>query len=220
MPAGLIGKKLGMTSLFTEEGGLKPVTAIEAGPCTVVQVKTNERDGYQAIQVGFGTAKRANKPSMGHAKGLGPFQLLREFRVDDPAKYQVGQKIDVGIFAVGDVVDVVGESRGMGFQGGVKRYHFAGGPKTHGQSDRHRAPGSVGAGTTPGHTYRGQRMAGHMGDARVTTLNLKVARVEPEKGLLFLEGAVPGVKSDLIVIRPGVKVKKRSVKAPVAKDRK
>ena len=212
MPAGLIGKKLGMTSLFTEEGGLKPVTAIEAGPCTVVQVKTNERDGYQAIQVGFGTAKRANKPSMGHAKGLGPFQLLREFRVDDPAKYQVGQKIDVGIFAVGDVVDVVGESRGMGFQGGVKRYHFAGGPKTHGQSDRHRAPGSVGAGSHMGHVLKGLRMAGHMGDRRVTTQNLKVIRVDAAQNLLLVRGAVPGSKNGLVLVQKAVKAEKKAVK--------
>ena len=196
-----------------EDGRLLPVTAIQAGPCTVVQLKTKERDGYQAVQLGFGERKRVTEPEKGHLKGLGPFGLLREFRVEEIGEFQVGQRVDVSIFAEGDTVDVVGRSRGMGFAGGVKRHHFHGGPKTHGQSDRHRAPGSIGAGTTPGRVLKGLRMAGHMGDERVTTQNLKVVGVEAEKDLLLVKGAVPGPKNGYIIIRHSVKRKRQPEEA-------
>lgn len=194
-----------MTQVFDENGSPVPVTVVEAGPCVVVQVKTIDVDGYQAIQVGFGHKKKLNKPEQGHLRGQGTFRHLREFRVADASQYQVGQKVQVDIFAMGDKVDVTGTSRGMGFQGGVKRYHFRGGPKTHGQSDRHRAPGSVGSTTTPGRVLKGLRMAGHMGNMRVTTQNLKVIRVEMERNLLLLEGAVPGAKNGLVMVRHATK---------------
>ena len=207
----IIGRKIGMTQVFSEEdGSVTPVTAIEAGPCTVTQVKTRQNDGYEAVQIGFGHKKRHNKPAQGHLKGTGEFAVLREVRVDDAAAYEVGQTFDVSIFEEGSKVDVVGRSRGMGFAGGVKRYHFAGGPKTHGQSDRHRAPGSVGAGTTPGRIFKGLRMAGHMGDERVTTQNLRVIKVEPERNLIMVRGAVPGISTGLVMVRQAVKGRKKS----------
>ena len=211
MVQAIIGRKIGMTQLFSEEdGSVTPVTAIEAGPCTVVQVKTLANDGYEAVQLGFGHKKRHNKPAQGHLKGTGTFAVLREVRVDDAAQYEVGQTIDVSIFEEGSKVDVVGRSRGMGFAGGVKRYHFAGGPKTHGQSDRHRAPGSVGAGTTPGRVFKGLHMAGRMGDERKTTQNLRVMKVEPERNLIMVRGAVPGISTGLVMVRQAVKTRKKS----------
>ncbi|MEE9285147.1 MAG: 50S ribosomal protein L3 [Dehalococcoidia bacterium] len=212
MGTGIIGKKLGMTQVFAEDGTAVPVTAIEAGPCTIVQVKTQENDGYQSVQLGFGHRKRLNRPLAGHLKGLGSFRTLREFRVDDLDSYEVGQEVDVSIFSEGDTVDVTGRSRGMGFAGGVKRHHFHGGPKTHGQSDRHRAPGAIGAGTTPGRVLKGLRMAGHMGDERITTQNLKVVRVDPQRNLLLLRGAVPGAKNGLITIRHAKKARRTGAK--------
>ena len=211
MDTGIIGKKLGMTQVFSEDGQAVPVTAIEAGPCTIVQVKTQENDGYQSVQLGFGYRKRLNKPKTGHLKGLGSFRTLREFRVDDLGSYEVGQQIDVSIFSEGDIVDVTGKSRGMGFAGGVKRHHFHGGPKTHGQSDRHRAPGSIGAGTTPGRVLKGLRMAGHMGNERVTTQNLKVVRVDAQRNLILIRGAVPGAKYGLVMIRHARKASGKGV---------
>ena len=211
MVQAIIGRKIGMTQLFSEEdGSVTPVTAIEAGPCTVVQVKTLANDGYEAVQLGFGHKKRHNKPAQGHLKGTGTFAVLREVRVDDAAQYEVGQTIDVSIFEEGSKVDVVGRSRGMGFAGGVKRYHFAGGPKTHGQSDRHRAPGSVGAGTTPGRVFKGLHMAGRMGDERKTTQNLRVMKVEPERNLIMVRGAVPGISTGLVMVCQAVKTRKKS----------
>ncbi len=210
MSAGIIGKKLGMTQIFMEDGRLMPVTAIQAGPCTVVQIRTKERDGYQAVQMGFGDKKNLSNPEKGHLKGMGPFGILREFRVKPNEEFEVGQKLDVSMFSTGDTVDVVGRSRGMGFAGGVKRHHFRGGPKTHGQSDRHRAPGSIGAGTTPGRVLKGLRMAGHMGDERKTTQNLKVVGVEVDRDLLLVKGAVPGPKNAYVLIRPALKAKRRA----------
>ena len=211
MVQAIIGRKIGMTQLFSEEdGSVTPVTAIEAGPCTVVQVKTLANDGYEAVQLGFGHKKRHNKPAQGHLKGTGTFAVLREVRVDDAAQYEVGQTIDVSICEEGSKVDVVGRSRGMGFAGGVKRHHFAGGPKTHGQSDRHRAPGSVGAGTTPGRVFKGLHMAGRMGDERKTTQNLRVMKVEPERNLIMVRGAVPGISTGLVMVRQAVKTRKKS----------
>ena len=212
-PKALIGKKLGMTRLFEEDGRVVPVTALEVGPCTIVQVKTVENDGYGAVQLGYGHKKKANKPELGHLRGLGPFRVRREVRVDDTEGLEVGQQIDVSILTEGQIVDVTGRSRGMGFAGGVKRHHFHGGPKTHGQSDRHRAPGSIGAGTTPGRVLKGLRMAGHMGDERVTTMNLTVVKVDPERNVLLVKGAVPGVRNAAVMVRHARKGRGRIVTA-------
>jgi large subunit ribosomal protein L3 len=181
-----------MTQVFSTAGEARGVTVVEAGPCVVVQVKTKESDGYDAIQVGFGQRKTLTKPVRGHVKQLGNFRFLREIRVDDPTAYEVGQSLGADVFEEGDIVNVVGTSKGKGFAGGVKRHHFHGGPKTHGQSDRHRAPGSIGSGTTPGRVRKGLRMAGHMGDERVTVKNLRVFQANSERGVLLIEGSVPG----------------------------
>ena len=201
MIQGIIGKKIGMTQIFKEDGTVERITAIEAGPCTVIQIKTAAKEGYDAVQLGFGVAKRLNLPQKGHLKGLGYFKQLREFRISDTTELEVGQRIDAGIFEPGDLVDVSGISKGKGFAGVVKRHHFAGGPKTHGQSDRHRAPGSIGATTTPGRVFKGMRMAGHMGNERVTVQGLKVVDADPDRNLLLVRGAVPGAKNGLLTIR-------------------
>ena len=208
MIPGIVGKKLGMSQIFTEDGRAEPVTAVEAGPCAVIQVKTKDSDGYNAVQLGYGEAKRLKSPQKGHLKGNGNFRHLREFRVDDVESVQVGDRVDVSQFEVGDFVDITCVSRGKGFAGVVKRHHFAGGPKTHGQSDRHRAPGSVGAGTTPGRVFKGTRMAGRMGGERVTVRNLLVCRADVERNLLFVRGAVPGVDNGLLLIKKSSKGKK------------
>lgn len=196
---GIIGKKIGMTQLFLENGECVAATAIQAGPCTVVQVKTSAKDGYDAVQLGFGESKRLNKAEKGHLREMGTHPVLHEFRA--PAgSAEVGARIDVGILAPGDMLKVSGRSKGRGFAGGVRRYHFHGGPKTHGQSDRHRAPGSVGSGTFPGRVLKGKRMAGHLGDDRVTALNLKVLSVDPERNLLLVRGAVPGANGGLVIV--------------------
>ena len=192
MAEAIFGRKVGMTQVFSSAGEVRGVTVVEAGPCVVVQIKTKERDGYDAIQVGFGESKRLNQPERGHLKRLGDFRYLREIRIDDPNQYELGQKIGVDLFEEGDIVNVVGKSKGRGFAGGVKRHHFHGGPKTHGQSDRHRAPGSIGSGTTPGRVRKGLRMAGHMGDQQVTVKNLRVFQANAERNVLLLEGSVPG----------------------------
>ena len=201
MVQGIIGKKLGMSQAFREDGMLAVVTAIEAGPCTVTRIKTAEKDGYNAVQLGFGEAKRLNSSQRGHLKELGHFKYLREFRLDDIKEIEEGQKMDVSLFKSGDLVDITGLSKGKGFAGVVKRYHFAGGPKTHGQSDRHRARGSVGAGTSPGRVLKGMRMAGQMGNKRVTTRNLEVFQADPERNLLLISGAVPGARNGLLLIK-------------------
>ncbi|MBT9165545.1 MAG: 50S ribosomal protein L3 [Chloroflexi bacterium] len=201
MVFGILGKKIGMTQTFTEDGVVVPVTAIEAGPCMVTQVKSLDTDGYNAVQLGFGESRRLNRPERGHLKKLGAFRHLREFRLEDIAAIEPGQKVSVDIFQSGDIVDVVGTSKGRGFAGVVKRHHFSGGPKTHGQTDRHRAPGSVGGGTDPGKVWKGQRMAGHMGNARVTARNLKVILADPDRNLLLVRGAVPGAKNGLLIIK-------------------
>jgi large subunit ribosomal protein L3 len=204
MIPGMIGKKIGMTQLFRDNGETV-VTVIEAGPCFVTQIKTEEKDGYNAVQLGFGEAKRLNSPQKGHLKGVGLFKYLREFRVEDVSSFKLGQKVDVDIFKPGDLVDVTGTSKGKGFAGVVKRHHFAGGPKTHGQSDRHRAPGSVGATTFPGRVLKGTRMAGHMGDDRVTVRNLEIVDVDSARNVLLVKGAVPGGRNGLLLIRKAVK---------------
>jgi len=211
MLSGIIGKKLGMTQLFEEDGTLEVVTAIEAGPCLVTQIKTEARDGYNAVQLGFGEAKRLNSPEKGHLKNVkSQLKHLREFGTDDLSSFEIGQKIDVGIFKTGDRVDITGISKGKGFAGGVKRYHFGGGPKTHGQSDRHRAPGSMGGTTFPGRVLKGQRMAGHMGNDQVTQCNLKVIKADPDRNLLLVRGATPGAKNGLLLIRKSRKSIKRN----------
>jgi len=197
--AGLLGKKISMTQLYRENLEIA-VTAIEAGPCCVTQVKTVEKDKYNAVQLGFGESKKLTKAEKGHLKENGAYRYLRELRTDDVKDYQVGQKIDVTIFKPGDIVQVEGISKGKGFAGGVKRYHFRGGPKTHGQSDRHRAPGSVGSTTTPGRVFKGLRMAGHMGDRKVTVRNLEVVEVDQAKNIVLLKGAIPGGKNGLVLI--------------------
>jgi len=200
MIQGIIGKKLGMGQVFAEDGKAEAVTAIEAGPCTVTQVKTAAKEGYKAAQLGFGQAKRLNSPQKGHLKELGQFKHLREFRVDDTEAIKVGDKVDASLFKEGDLVDITGVSKGKGFAGVVKRHHFAGGPKTHGQSDRLRAPGSIGATTTPGRVLKGMRMAGHMGNSRVTVRHLEVYKADPERNLLLVRGAVPGARNGLLLI--------------------
>jgi large subunit ribosomal protein L3 len=201
---GIVGRKVGMTQLLTSTGVVVPATIIEAGPCYVTQVKTQEQDGYTAIQLGFQETrpKRLTKGQLGHLRrnSLPVLRFLREFRIKSVDEYKVGQKILTDLFAVGEQVDVMGISKGRGFQGGVKRHGFHGGPRTHGQSDRLRAPGASSSGTTPGRIYKGKRMAGHMGNVSVTVSNLKVVLVDPERNLLAVRGAVPGMKGGLLVI--------------------
>ncbi|MBI4310400.1 MAG: 50S ribosomal protein L3 [Chloroflexi bacterium] len=202
MTTGIVGKKLGMTQVFLEDGTVEHVTVVEAGPCVVTQVKTKAKDGYEAVQVGFGEAKRLTQPEEGHLKRAGgKYAHLREFAATDIDAVQVGQKVDASIFKPGDIVDVIGTSKGRGFAGVVKRHHFKGGPKTHGQSDRHRAPGAIGSGTTPGKIIKGLRMAGHMGVERVTAQNITVVRVDAERNLLVLRGSVPGANQGVVVVR-------------------
>ena len=201
---GIIGKKIGMTQLFQEGGETVAVTAIQAGPSVVTQIKSRDRDGYDAIQVGFIENKvkqsQLSSPEKGHLRGLENVRYLREFRTDDISSVKCGDKVDVGFLKHGDLVNVTGLSKGRGFAGVVKRHHFAGGPKTHGQTDRHRAPGSIGATTFPGRVLKGKHMAGHMGNRRVTARNLEVIQADPERNLLLVKGAVPGANGGLLVI--------------------
>ena len=213
MVDGLLGKKLGMTQVFDERGEVVPVTVISAGPCVVTQVRTRERDGYEAVQLGYGESRRLTKPERGHLKAAQPdgaegellLRHLREVTARDTDTVQVGQRVTVGIFKPGDVIDISGVSKGKGFQGVVRRHGFRGGPKTHGQSDRWRAPGSIGAGTTPGHVFKGTRMAGRMGNERVTVQNLRVVQVDEDRNLLVVRGSVPGANEGLLMIRRAVK---------------
>jgi len=201
---GIIGRKIGMTQLFQESGEAMAVTAIQAGPSVVTQIKSRDRDGYDAIQVGFIENKvkqsQLSSPEKGHLRGLENVRYLREFRTDDISSVKSGDKVDVGFLKQGDLINVTGFSKGRGFAGVVKRYHFAGGPKTHGQTDRHRAPGSIGATTFPGRVFKGKRMAGHMGNKRITARNLKVIQADPERNLLLVKGAVPGANRGLLII--------------------
>jgi large subunit ribosomal protein L3 len=192
-----------MTQVFGEDGRVIPVTVIQAGPCYVTQIKTVERDGYNAIQLAYGETRKLTRPERGHLRkaGVSPMRYLREFRVNNPTDYQLGQQLTVSIFRPGEKVDVIGTSKGRGFAGVVKRHGFRGGPRTHGQSDRLRAPGSIGAGTTPGHVLKGTRMAGHMGNQRVTIKNLEIVRVDPERNLLLVKGSVPGHIKGLVMVR-------------------
>ena len=211
---GILGKKVGMTQLFTEKGVIVPVTVIEAGPCYVTQIKTEATDGYNAIQIGFGPAKRLNQPEKGHLGERPALRTLHEVRTDDVDQYHLGQVVDLSSYQPGILVDVSGISKGKGFAGAVKRYHFKGGPKTRGQSDRQRAVGAIGAGTTPGRVWKGLRGPGHMGDRHVTTLNLEVIRVDADRNLLMVRGSIPGPNNGLVFIRKAAKTQvKRRVRS-------
>jgi large subunit ribosomal protein L3 len=202
----MVGKKLGMTQVFDETGVVHPATVIECGPNVVTQIKTDEKDGYEAVQLGYGLDSRLNRPEQGHRKASG-FQsrYLREVTADGYDGLEVGQVFKADVFKPGQMVDVTGTSKGRGFQGGVKRHGFSGGPKTHGQSDRLRAPGSIGSSATPGRVFKGTRMAGRMGNDRVTVLSLEVLRVDPERNLLVVKGSVPGHNDSLVIVRNAVK---------------
>ena len=201
MLQGFLGKKIGMTQIFREDGRVVPVTVIQAGPCVVTQVKTKETDGYEAVQLGFGDVKRRNKPESGHLKNSRLSQYLREVATDDTSEFEVGQAIGVDIFESGEKVDVIGTSKGRGFAGVMKRWNFGGGPRTHGQSDRARAPGSIGGGTTPGKVYKGLKMGGHMGNRRITVKGLEIIEIDTERNLLLVKGGIPGATNSLVQIR-------------------
>ena len=201
---GLIGKKVGMTQIFDENGAALPVTLIEAGPCYVTQIRNSQHDGYSAVQLGFEEVdpRKLTGGQLGHLQRTDapPLRYLREFRVKSP-EVDEGDTLKVDIFKIGDRVDVVGTSKGKGFQGGMKRHGFGGGPITHGQSDRQRSPGSIGATSTPGRVFKGTRMAGHMGSRRVTSENIEVELVDPERNLIGVRGSVPGPKGGLVFIK-------------------
>lgn len=208
----ILGEKLGMTQIYDDQARAVPVTVVKAGPVYVVQIKTEETDGYNALQVGYGEMKpnQANKPVTGHfAKaGIAPKRHLVEVRVDDPSQYQLGQEITVAdVFSAGMKADVTGVSKGKGFSGVMKRHNFSGQNASHGNHKKHRAPGSIGACATPARVFKGMKMAGRMGGERVTLLNLDVVAVDEERGLLLLAGSVPGPKGSLVLIREAVKAR-------------
>lgn len=200
MSIGLIGRKAGMTAIFAADGTLVPVSVVAVEPNTVTALRTPERDGYSAVQLGAGTARRLSRPRLGQLKDLPRVRDAREFRVDDLAGYALGQTLDAGLFSPGEQVDVTGLSKGKGFAGAVKRHHKRRGPETHG-SDAHRGHGSVGAGTSPGHVLKGTKMPGHMGHAQVTIKRLTIVRADPERQLLLIRGALPGTRDALVLIR-------------------
>jgi len=204
VPAGLIGRKLGMTRIFQDDGSVVPVSVIEAAPNTVARLRTPERDGYTALQLVAGTARKVSKPVAGQFAHLDKEAAkprdVSEFRVDAVEGYEPGQVVDVTLFEAGELVDVIGQSKGKGFAGTIARHNFKRGPKTHG-STNYRQPGSVGAGTTPGRTWLNTRMSGHMGDERVTVKKLTVVRVDPERNLILVKGAVPGARNGLLLVQ-------------------
>ncbi len=206
---GILGRKLGMTQVWDDQNRIVPVTVIQAGPCRVVQLKTPERDGYSAVQLAFGDTKasRLTKPELGHLKvaNVEPVKHLAELRVDDIAGFQIGQTIAADVFGAGERVDVSGISKGKGFSGAMKRYNFKGQGASHGNHKSHRAPGAIGACATPSRVFKGMKMAGRHGNARVTTLNLEVVEGDAERGLLLLKGSVPGANGTLVFIRNAVK---------------
>jgi len=204
MGIGLIGRKLGMMRLFAEDGSVVPVSVIAAAPNTVTRLRSVERDGYAAVQVGAGVARRVTRPVAGQLPELPKDaprpRVMREFRMDSTEGYEAGQSLDVTLFAPGDLVDVTGVSKGRGFAGTIKRHHFHRGPVTHGSTNT-RQPGSIGAGTTPGRVYKGMKMSGHLGDRRITVQKLQVVRVDPDRQLLLVKGAVPGARNGMLLIR-------------------
>jgi len=201
MSIGLIGRKAGMTQVFQADGTMVAVSVLEVAPNTVTRLRTSERDGYTAVQLGTEEKPKLNKPRAGQLVGIAQVSTIREFRVEDLAGYEVGQTVAIGdVFAEGDLVDVTGVSKGKGFAGHVKRHNFSRGPKTHG-SDHHREPGSIGPGTTPGRVYKGVRMAGHMGDERVTTKKVTVVRTDADRNLLLVKGSLPGTRGSLILVK-------------------
>jgi large subunit ribosomal protein L3 len=206
---GILGRKLGMTQIFDDAAKAITVTAIEAGPCHIAQVRTPERDGYSAIQLAFDETKegKLNKPQLGHLSkaGIGPHRHLVELRVADASQFEVGQELRADVFAAGERADVVGTSKGKGFAGVMKRHGFGGAPGSHGTERKHRTPGSIGAGTTPHHVFKGRKMPGRMGHERVTMLNLEVVRVDPERNLILVKGAIPGPVGGLVVVRSAVR---------------
>ncbi|MGC9347826.1 MAG: 50S ribosomal protein L3 [Anaerolineae bacterium] len=205
MVKGILGRKVGMTQVFRDDGTVVPVTVVEAGPCYVTQLRTPEKDGYRAVQIGFGAAKAKHLTlgQRGHLRraGVSDLRHLRELRMSSDEDYELGETIMVDIFEPGERVDVEGRSKGRGFAGVVKRWGFAGGPRTHGQSDRERAPGSIGACATPGKVWKGQKMPGHMGNKRTTVQNQEVVLVDPERNLLAVRGSVPGPKGGLVLVK-------------------
>jgi len=202
MSIGLIGRKVGMTQLFQADGTMIPVSVVAVEPNTVTRVRTPERDGYTAVQLGVEESAKLTKPEIGQLPNLPKLAVIREFRLEEGATetYTVGQKLDVTMFEAGDIIDVTGVSKGRGFAGHIKRHHFKRGPKTHG-SDDHRAPGSIGPGTTPGRVYKGMRMAGHLGDARATVKKLRVVRADADRNLLLVKGSVPGAPHALLLVK-------------------
>lgn len=199
---GLIGKKMNMTTSFDDEIGVAiPTTIIKLGPCKVTQVKTIKRDGYESVQIGFDEKNNLNKPQIGHQKrSESSFKILKEVTSDSVDSVEVGQSFDCSIFEVGEKVSIQGISKGKGFAGTVKRYNFKGGPKTHGQSDRHRAPGSIGAGSSPGRVWKGTKMSGHMGDEKITQRGLKITRVDKINNLIEVKGSVPGSNTNTVIV--------------------
>ena len=200
MSIGIIGRKVGMTSIFMEDGTMVPVSVVEIEPNTVTALRTPDRDGYTAIQVGAGTARKLTKPRAGQLKGLPQVRHTREFRLDDISDYTIGQKLDVSLFAAGEEVDVTGVSKGKGFAGTVKRHGFRRGPETHG-SDSHRQPGSIGAGTYPGKVFKGTSMSGRMGNDRVTVKKVTIVRSDADRNLLLIKGSLPGARNGMIIVR-------------------
>ncbi len=212
MVKGILGRKIGMTQVFDDAGHAVPVTVVEAGPCRVAQVKTPETDGYSAVQLAFGTARAANKPLAGHLKKANTdgARHLVELRLDDTGDYAPGSEIKANVFEPGELVDVVGVTKGKGFAGVIKRHNFGGLSASHGTERKHRSPGSIGACATPARVFKGTRMAGQMGHRRVTTLNLRVIKADPERNLLLLRGAVPGPKGGLVMVRSAVRLRSRN----------
>lgn len=208
---GILGRKIGMTQVFDDNGRAIPVTVVEAGPCSISQIKRPETDGYSAIQLAFGKAKRLNRPAAGHlAKAnLENARYLVELRVGDTSEYSLGMEIKADVFEAGEAVDVVGVTKGKGFAGSMKRHHFSGLSATHGTQRKHRSPGSIGAAATPSRVFKGMRMAGHMGHSRVTTLNLEIIKSDPERNLLLIKGAVPGPRGGLVMVRSAIRALRR-----------
>jgi large subunit ribosomal protein L3 len=209
---GILGRKLGMTQVFDDGGRAVPVTVIEAGPCRVAQIRTPERDGYSAVQLAFQRARRPTKPAAGHAAaaGIDPARHLAELRLDEVGDRALGDEIKADVFEPGELVDVIGVTKGKGFAGGVKRHNFKGLSASHGTERKHRSPGSIGACATPARVFKGTRMAGQLGHVRVTTLNLRVIKADPERNLLLVRGAVPGPRGGLVMVRSAIRLRRRA----------